>query len=224
MRVVMWRLFEHDSVMNHARERALLKGAWACVASENKALTRHQQTGVMWNLQRPAAPYCIFHRLASPLAPYLPFFFFFPLQLLPKTPPVVFISLILLVALPLRFSLLQPSYCEKPLQTNFPLSLIDSLSLSVSLPFFLSFSRCAQSIAFISVCRASPFSPLSFFFFFLLFRSLFFLFFFFWNFLHRCPPLPPPLLPNTFVPSELDTHKDKTRAQPYTHCLPSRAL
>ena len=42
-------------------------------------------------------------RLASPRAPYLPFpfFFFLSLQLLPKTPPVVFISLVLLVTLPL---------------------------------------------------------------------------------------------------------------------------
>lgn len=67
--------------------------------------------------------------------------FFFLLLLLrcnffPKTHPVVFISLVLLVTLSRCLSVFQPSYCEKPLQTNSPLSLIDSLSLSVSLPFF----------------------------------------------------------------------------------------
>lgn len=98
----------------------------------------------------------------------LPFFFFFLLLLLrcnffPKTHPVVFISLVLLVTLSRCLSVFQPSYCEKPLQTNSPLSLIDSLSLSVSLPFFfLPFSCCEQSVTFISVYRASPFSPLSF--------------------------------------------------------------
>lgn len=80
----------------------------------------------------------------------------------PKTHPVVFISLVLLVTLSRCLSVFQPSYCEKPLQTNSPLSLIDSLSLSVSLPFFLPFSCCEQSVTFISVYRASPFSPLSF--------------------------------------------------------------
>lgn len=110
-----------DVYLNTALSRALpehellLKGAWACVASENKALDRHQHTGVMWNLRRPAAHYCIFRQLASPLAPYLPFFFSFLQQLLPKTPPVVFIPPVPLVALPLHLSLLQHSYCEKPL-------------------------------------------------------------------------------------------------------------
>lgn len=70
----------------------------------------------------------------------LTFFFFFLLLLrcnfFPKTHPVVFISLVLLVTLSRCLSVFQPSYCEKPLQTNSPLSLIDSLSLSVSLPFF----------------------------------------------------------------------------------------
>lgn len=101
MCVVMCCLLDHNAVTNHSRERALLKGAWVCVASENKALCRHQQTGVMWNLRHPAALYCIFHRLTSPLTPYSPFS---SRQLLPKT-PVVFISLVLSVALPLCLSL-----------------------------------------------------------------------------------------------------------------------
>ena len=81
-----WCLFEHNAVTSRTRERAFffpLKGAWACVASENKAVNRHQQTGVMWNLRRPAALYCISqpgsHRLT--LHTYLFSFFFFSLSL-----------------------------------------------------------------------------------------------------------------------------------------------
>lgn len=90
------------------------------------------------------------------------FFFLLRCNFFPKTHPVVFIALVLLVTLSRCLSVFQPSYCEKPLLTNSPLSLIDSLSLSLSSLFFLPFSCCEQSVTFISVYRASPFSPLSF--------------------------------------------------------------
>lgn len=126
-------------------------------------------------MKSPAPYSLLLHLSPARFASHSILTFFFSLQLLPKTSPVVFISYSSCHSLPLRFSIFQPSYCEKPLQTNFPLSLIDSLSLSLSLPFFLSFSCCAQSTAFISVCRASLFSPLSFFLFFSSISLLFFL-------------------------------------------------
>lgn len=181
MCVVMCCLFDHNAVTNHSRERALLKGAWVCVASENKALNRHQQTGVMWNLRHPAALYCIFHRLTS-LTPYSPFFFL--LQLLPKTPPAVFISLVLLVALPLCLSLsvflLWKTITDQlpPLSNWFPLSLCLSSLFSVVLLLW--------AVHCIYFCLQS----------FTIFPAFFlcYFFFFFWNFLHHCPPLPPSAL------------------------------
>lgn len=98
----------------------------------------------------------------------------------PKTHPVVFISLVLLVTLSRCLSVFQPSYCEKPLQTNSPLSLIDSLSLSVSLPFFF-----CRSPAVSSPLHSFQFTELHHFPHFL---SPFFPSIFFSNFLLQCPP------------------------------------
>lgn len=147
----------------------------------------------------------------------LTFFFFFLLRcnFFPKTHPVVFISLVLLVTLSRCLSVFQPSYCEKPLQTNSPLSLIDSLSLSVSLPFF-------SAVLLLWAVRYIHFSLQSF----TIFPTFFLPFFhpFFFLISYSSALLNPlPSCPNTFVPSELIILRDKTRTATCTNRSPSRA-
>lgn len=151
---------------------------------------------------------------------YAHLFFFFLLLLLrcnffPKTHPVVFISLVLLVTLSRCLSVFQPSYCEKPLQTNSPLSLIDSLSLSVSLPFF-------SAVLLLWAVRYIHFSLQSF----TIFPTFFLPFFHPFLFLISYSSAllnPLPSRPNTFVPSELIILRDKTRTATCTNRSPSRA-
>lgn len=148
---------------------------------------------------------------------YAHLFFFFLLRcnFFPKTHPVVFISLVLLVTLSRCLSVFQPSYCEKPLQTNSPLSLIDSLSLSVSLPFF-------SAVLLLWAVRYIHFSLQSF----TIFPTFFLPFFhpFFFLISYSSALLNPlPSCPNTFVPSELIILRDKTRTATCTNRSPSRA-